>query len=566
MIGTLRRHSNVLWAIIITVVIISFVIFFSPTAKLGGSGRSENYGSINGVPIRKADYFDAIREAELYFRLNTGRWSGQDGAGRQMNFDANMEAHQRLLLVAKMKGLNVHVGDDALIAHLQSFFRDPTTGKFSAAFYDKFVKDVLPQGGLNEHDLERFFRHQLAIQQLNQMVSLSGKFVTPQAAEAAFREENEQLATEVVLFASSNYLASVTVKPEDLGKYFTNNMPAYRLPERVMVSYVAFSVTNYLADAEAQQAKKAGLDAEVEKLYKGANTNSFTDDAGKALSPTAAKTKIKDGMRRSLALQSARKSANEFANELFNEEKRSLAAFLKMAATKGYAVKATEPFSQFEGPKSFEAPEKFEETAFKLNLEEPVSPPVVGEDAVYVLALKERLPSAAQPLDAVRAKVTEDYRKFESGVLARKAGADFYKSLTNGLAQGKAFSALCGEKKLKAVELPAFALSARSAPQLEELGVNLQQVHRQLTQLAAGKPTTFVPTREGGYLMYLRSRSPVAEDKVKSDLPEYLAELRESRQSAAFNGWFRKEFEPTAKELEQSKQAAAPKTPKSSKK
>ena len=456
----------------------------------------------------------------------------------------------------------MQVGDDALIAHLQSFFRDPATGKFSAVFYDRFAKEVLPQGGLNERDLERFFRHQLGIQQLNQMVSLSGKFVTPQAAEAAFREENEQLATEVVLFASSNYLASVTMKPEDLGKYFTNNMPAYRLPERVQVSYVDFSVTNYLADADAQLAKKAGVDAEVEKFYKGGNTNSFTDDAGKALSPAAAKVKIKDGMRRGLALQSARKSANEFANELFNEEKRSLAVFLKLAATKGFSVKETEPFSQFEGPKSFVAPEKFEEMAFKLNAEEPISPPVVGEDAVYVLALKDRLPSAPQPLDAVRAKVTEDFHQSESGTLARKAGADFYKTLTNGLAQGKAFSALCAEKKLKAVEVPAFALSARSVPKLEELGANLQQVRRQLTQLAPGKTTTFIPTREGGYLLYLRSRSPVAEEKVKSDLPEYLEAMRDTRQSTAFNGWFRKEFEPTLKEMEQTKQAAAPKTSK----
>ena len=565
MFGTIRRHSKVLWYFIILVIIISFVIFFSPTAKLGGGGGSENYGSINGVPIRKMDYFDARREAELYFRLNSGHWSGQDGAGRRANFDADAEAHQRLLLIAKMKELNVKVGDDALVAHLQALFRDPTTGKFSAVEYDRFVKQVLSQG-LTEKDLERFFRHQLGLQQLNQVVSLSGKLVTPQAAEAAFRQENEQLVTEVVLFASSNYLASVTVKPEELGKYFTNNMPTYRLPERAQVSYVAFPVTNFLADADGQLAKKPALDAEVEKFYKGGNTNSFLDDAGKVLSPAAAKAKIKDGMRRGMALSSARKSANEFANDLFNEEKRSLASFLKLASGKGYSVKETEPFSEFEGAKSFDAPDNFASAAFKLSIEEPISPPVVGEEAVYVLALKEKLPSAPQPLEAVRAKVTEDYRQFESGVQARKAGADFYKTLTastNGLAQGKkTFSILCAVKKLKPVEVPAFALSARSVPQLDELGVNLQQVRRQLTQLAPGKTTTFIPTREGGFILHLRSRSPVAEEKVKSDLPDYLAELRDARQNAAFSDWFRKESEPTRRELEQAKQVAAPKSPK----
>ena len=561
MIGTIRRHSNVLWAIIITVVIISFVVFFSPTAKLGGGG-TEDFGSINGVPIRKADYFAARREAELYFWLNTRRWPGQEGAGRQMNFDGDMEARQRLVLIAKMQEMKVKVGDDALIAHLQTFFRDPATGKFNATSYDNFVKQTLPQGGMNEQDLERFFRHQLAIQQLNQVVSLSGKFVTPRAAEAAFRQENEQLATEAVHFASSNYLASVKMKPEDLGKYFTNNMATYRLQERVQVNYVVFSVTNFLTEADAQLAKKGGLEAEIEKRYKSANTNSFLDDAGKPMSAAAAKLKLKDGLRRAVALQSARKTANEFANELFNEEKRALAGLLKLAAVKGYAVKETEPFEQFAGPKMSDLPENFAATAFKLNSEEPISPPVVGEEGVYVLALKAKLPSAPQPLEAVRAKVTEDYRQFESGDLARKAGRAFYTTLTNGLAAGKTFKAICAEQKLKVIEPAVFSASARSVPELEELGINLAQIRRPLTQLAPGKATPFMSTREGGYILPLRSRLPVAEEKLKADLPGYLEEVRESRQNAAFSAWFRNEFEPTAKEMEQSRQTVASKKAK----
>lgn len=564
MIGTIRRHSKVLWVVIITVVIISFVIYFNPGANRGGGGGgTENFGMLNGVPIRKADYIGARREAELYFWLNNRRWPGQEGAGREMNFDGDIEARQRLLLIAKMEELNVKVGDDALIAHLQTFFRDPATGKFSAVQYDNFVKSVLPQGGLTEKDLERFFRHQLGIQQLNQVVSLSGKFVTSRAAEAAYRQENEQLATEAVLFASSNYLASVKVKPEDLGKYFTNNMPSYRLPERVQVSYVAFPLTNYLADADAQMAKITGLEADVEKLYKSSPTNSFKDDADNMLSPTAAKAKIKDGMRRGRALQVARKAANEFANDLFNEEKRTPASFLKLAAAKSFPVKETELFAERTGPKLPDAPEKFAELAFKLSAEEPITPPVVGEETVYVLALKEKLPSAPQPLEAVLAKVTEDYRQFESGDLARKAGRAFYATLTNGLAAGKAFKALCLENKLKLVEPPAFSASARAVPELEEAGINLLQIRRPLTQLAPGKTTTFIPTREGGYILYLRSRLPVAEEKIKSDLPGYLEELREGRQNTAFNAWFRKEFEPTLKELELSRQAvAAAKKPK----
>ena len=54
-------------------------------------------------------------------------------------------------------------------------------------------------------------------------------------AEAAYRQENEQLSTEVVLYSVSNYLAGVEVTPATLGQFYTNNMSLYRIPDRVQV-------------------------------------------------------------------------------------------------------------------------------------------------------------------------------------------------------------------------------------------------------------------------------------------------------------------------------------------
>ena len=45
MIGTLRKHSQWLWGIIITVVIVTFVIFFSPDAGMSRGRGEADFGT-----------------------------------------------------------------------------------------------------------------------------------------------------------------------------------------------------------------------------------------------------------------------------------------------------------------------------------------------------------------------------------------------------------------------------------------------------------------------------------------------------------------------------------------
>ena len=57
MFGTIRKHQSWLWAIIITVIIISFVWFFSPYTKMHDTGRGMvNLGSIYGRKITDQDF------------------------------------------------------------------------------------------------------------------------------------------------------------------------------------------------------------------------------------------------------------------------------------------------------------------------------------------------------------------------------------------------------------------------------------------------------------------------------------------------------------------------------
>src|SRR5260370_18962962 len=85
MIGTIRKHQTWLWAIIITLTIISFVIFFSPYSKVGNTrSGSFNAGSINGERISQEQFVNAQREILLqYFFRSGGNWLNAVDAKKQ---------------------------------------------------------------------------------------------------------------------------------------------------------------------------------------------------------------------------------------------------------------------------------------------------------------------------------------------------------------------------------------------------------------------------------------------------------------------------------------------------
>src|SRR5258708_4057057 len=112
MFGTIRKHQNWLWAVIITLTIISFVIFFSPYSKMNsGVRRSGTSASINGQRVTDQQYLDAWREVDLAHFLMTGRWMHDDR--KDSRSDPEREVYQWLLLVQKQEQLGIHVGDDA---------------------------------------------------------------------------------------------------------------------------------------------------------------------------------------------------------------------------------------------------------------------------------------------------------------------------------------------------------------------------------------------------------------------------------------------------------------------
>ena len=83
MFGTIRKHQTWLWAVIITLTIISFVIYFGPQSRVnsGRGGGSASLGTINGDPITEEEFRDANRDVYLsYFFMSGGSFPNSEEA------------------------------------------------------------------------------------------------------------------------------------------------------------------------------------------------------------------------------------------------------------------------------------------------------------------------------------------------------------------------------------------------------------------------------------------------------------------------------------------------------
>jgi hypothetical protein len=493
-------------------------------------------GTINDQPVSQERYRNAVAEVFLRYFLSHGNWPDKDPAAKQMGFDEQREAYYRLLLLQKQDEFNIHASTAGVAQLAADILRSLNRG--NPLPFNVFEKQVLSQHGLTAADFERFLRHEVGMQQLISATGISGKLVTPQDAESLYRHDHEEVSAEAVFFSATNYLASVSATPDAITQFYTNQMPNYRLPERLQVSYVQFELTNFWTEADAEMAKLTNLTAIVDKVYQERGTNYYHE----AKSTEEAKELVKEDIRRDLALASARKKAAEFASALLDQDPVRAESLDKLASEKGLPVKVTAPFDREEGPQDLKVRADFARRAFGLTSEEPIAGPIAAEDAVYVIALKKQIPSEIPPLDSIRNKVKTDYEFSQAVQLARQAGTNFYTTLTNTPAQGKTFTSICREAKLSPILLPPFSRSTRSLPEVEgraPLGLLQEVAFRALP----GNVSNFILVTDGGFILHILSRLPLDEGKLKTELPGFVSYLRQARQNEAFNDWFRQQAE-----------------------
>jgi hypothetical protein len=546
MFGTIRKHSTALWIILIAIIIVSFVVFFTPEVGRQSSSGNNSVGTINGREIPRAEYEQTYRETMLRYLFAFGQFPASETEAQQRGVNLHNETVQRLVVKEKLRELGVAAGDQAVAAYIAQSraFRDPQDGGFRKEAYDNFIARTLPQARppLSEVDFLRYARTELGIQQLQDVFGLSGGLLTAAEAEEVYRRENEQFLAEIVVFNPADYADKVTVASTNLSQFYSNRLSAYRLPERVVVEFVKFDFSNHLAEAEAELAKQTNLAARIDAIYAQSGTNAFMGTNNLPLSPEAAKAKIRDEMRDGFAQLAARKAANAFATELYDREPRQSENLAALAKAKGLALGESQPFGRFDSPAGLEVMENFAQQAFAIDAEEPFRGPLPGANAYFVIAVKRRLPSEVPPLESVLQRVMDDYRAEEAVRLAREAGTAFAAQARGALAQGRTFAQAAMDAKLTAKTLPPFSNSSQFIEGLDR-AISPFDLQNKVRDLKPGAVSDYTGTQQAGFIVHLKGIQAAPDDVVKKELPAFTEQFRELRRRQAFQEWLRRNLE-----------------------
>lgn len=576
MFGTIRKHQTWLWVIIIIIICFSFLVFFSPDARLssrGGEGGG-NFGSIQSLPVPEAEGRAIQREVYLAHFLRSGNWPGND---EQTTRALENETLSRAFLVRKLKEMSIEPSEKAVAMLVHEQIRDLPLKQLEEQYLSKSPL------ALTTVDYDRFVRHEVGIRQLVAAASVSAKLVNASEAEVIYRKENQESETQLALFWATNYQDKVVITNGAIGAFYTNRMFLYRVPEKTILAYVEFTSTNYFADAEKQMATRTNLDAAINEQFFQRDTNKpfWKDDAGKVLSEEDSKKKIRETIREEFALLAARRAAAEFGGALMEPKSvpgldpnaNNVANLDKLAALRSLPVKVTKPFDATSGLEEFDAPTNAapgDETlrsyvrkqAAELKDANPIRfNPLPGQHAVYIIARKGKVDSEMPPLEKVTDKVTQDYKNSLAQELARKAGSAFGTNVTNGLMLKKSFADICAAEGVKPLDVPPFSDSTESLTNFDAR-LNLRILQNLSRDLEIGKATPFLPfAQDAGLVLYLKNRPKLDDAKVQAALPEFLARLRIYRQNEAFNQWFRKQADTAKLALPKREEPKPPKQP-----
>lgn len=527
MFAHIRKHQKWLLGLIVIVVGISFVVFFTPNVQYGNLdffGGGNAVGWIAGRPVAEKEFRETYQETMLSF------------GGRQgVNYE--QAAANRLLLLEKAKERGIEVSEEASAKWIVNEFKDPETNEFRREYYDNFATNLLPRYGMNKGDLQRFARNQVVIGQLQELTGLAGELVTPQEAERLYREQNLQANAQAVFFSSGDYV-NLGESLEGLEAFYTNRMALYREPEKRRIHYLEFASTNYLAEAKERLTESTNLAEMIGGIYLEKGTNSFTKD-GAVLSEEEAKEQIQQQEFKKVGQEIAKEKAEELAEELFDIEPMKAENLPELAAAKGYTAKVSEPFAADQAVPGIG--DSYELTGLVFQLTEiPFTRAFHTADGTYLVALHSVLPSEVPPLEEIRGQVQIDFYEQKSLENAREAAATFHISLTNGLTQAKAFETLCKEAGHEPVQMPLFSQSSRTLAGADPRA-NLYLLQSLAFDLEVGKVSRVSQTEDGAMILFVHSFIEAKEEQVKKELPDYAKILRQRRRSEAFGAWFQEE-------------------------
>jgi len=498
MMKFLRSQSQTVLVVILAILGLSFMFYGNVGNILTSSSNRgpSDYGSIEGENQTGPDLFDAIHDERDALKLQgRGQELSKEGIGPQVA----EEAWRQLLLKHEADKLHINVTDQELLdyIHHAPLFQDPKTGTYSPDIYQTRIVQLQGIFGIpSDSGADPLATTRAVVESiLRQMIrtnavrkALFSTIRTPAGDVSAAYEKTYGPATvSVVTFDPKMFLASTQVTPDEITDEYKNHPqnPAYRTKEKRKIDYVIFPLTPDQAKLPDKD-KSTALDALGQKALEFALA--FQPDP---------------------SLNPANTTPPDFATE---------------AKKRGLTPVTTDFFTVDTPPAGLPPSPAFNNAAFDLTEDEPVSKVIELSNGVAVLHLAEIEPSDLRPFDEVKAAIQQQLQQNKAIEAANAASKNAAQALQAVVGNGADFKTTAAALNLKVETLPPFVPG-----KVNESDPRLQTIAYVTHELEVGQISPPIPMENDNTIVLLHLDSRGNADPA--GLADFEASYHDSRDS-----------------------------------
>lgn len=533
-------QSRILWLAFLVIVIFSFVIWGTVTPDARDARDAFSPGTLDGKPVDPAVFRQAYFNTYLSVVLALGR---AIDISPLIDEQLRQAAWQRIATLRAAERMGISVSDDEVAAAIQQHEAFQFEGQFNVMAYKAFAQSFLARFSASERQFEEYVRQEIALQKVRQILDRA-TLVTPFELARAFRAVTDRFEAEYVVVPQSLVERDVAVSDDDARRVYEENPERFRKPEQVRVDYVRVSALPFIprvrvSDEEIQAYYDEHLTNFIVKAEETAEADAETNLFGQLTRYQPldeVKQEITNLLLQRKALEEAYESAMNIVLALTPDREGQAATFEEVAATHERKIESLPPFSLGDDLPGIENAREFQRTAFELSLgpDAYFSNPVRGSNEVYVIALRERIPSRIPSFEEIRDEALRVARAQAIRKALDEKARRIREEVEQALSQKIDFRDAIAFYGLTAQTTGVFTASAGLESADQELADNLMSTVMLLNQGEISEPRQ---VEDGLLLVYAKSRLPSETISFESVRPQLTENIRRQIGRHNFDGW-----------------------------
>jgi len=571
MMKLLRRHKDWLM-IVIAILAIPFVFYFVRAPDYGAMKQGD-VGQIYGRQLsqleidanaRLGGLAQALGMSDFWETLSL-RQPGNGGYGT-FAVDLIILRHE-----AERLGLRPDASEIADVVRKLPAFQGESG--FDITKFSDFVRNGLGPMGLGEEHIEQLARYQICLNEIKELLG-AGVTISKDELDENFRRGYDKFFVSVIRFRSADFENGITIKDEDVQKYYDAHKSELKTDEKRKVEFVQLGLTE-------EAAEYTNLPGPLSQpAYSSAFTDRFIQSlisAYAATSPSVGsdvtaqrwnEQKTLTGTERIEALQKLSDSATNFTEAVLETDFKQAAGKFQLPVHETGEFTAAAPDPQLKADPQLGA------AAFKLSVQKPNndSDPIQVADGFYILHLVGVTEARPLTMEEAKPKIVDAIKKSRTRELISSKGAEVANQLREAAKSSAASDLQAAIQKagVKAEKLPPFSLfeEETTKPQDNETNQSKEPKSEQVSQgkepkneqnsqsnepkneppdlpmikqavafLNAGEISDFVPSAENGFIAILEKRELSDDPNAGEKKAAFEKKLLDNKQRIVLYEW-----------------------------